>query len=327
MTPFKTRCLSTALNSATNILQSYRHDPAARFPFSRRWLKPSLSLPRIQGDFPPALVYHRALRPPAPVTHITKQFHTTLRQTVIHQHSFVQKTLYQRVEAAGHWRQDLFFLLLPQRTGGAADPAAQPVRAARVFLRIFSGEGARRELLPFYSGVVRSVLREEQERYKSRPSQAVSLIWTLFGRPNAFRTLTRFYLSAAQKLGSSYFPALNSRNTLFLAAGIVLHSRLYRQYVRQLWDSEAASIPLRYAVHERTVTSGLLRFPAAPPSREVIRRLIDSAGETRPAPEPLLPRPQPEVRLSEDDFQALVRDVAYSLNRRSRLERLQKGGI
>ena len=103
--------------------------------------------------------------------------------------------------------------------------------------------------------------------------------------------------------------------------------RVFRQYVRQLWDSEAASIPLRYAVHERTVTSGLLRFPAAPPSREVIRRLIDSAGETRPAPEPLLPRPQPEVRLSEDDFQALVRDVAYSLNRRSRLERLQKGGI
>ena len=31
--------------------------------------------------------------------------------------------------------------------------------------------------------------------------------------------------------------------------------------------------------------------------------------------------------MPEDDFQALVRDVAYSLNRRSRLERLQKGGI
>jgi len=259
------------------------------------------------------------------VTHITKQFHTTLRQTVIHQHSFVQKTLYQRVEAAGHWRQDLFFLLLPQRTGGAADPAAQPVRAARVFLRIFSGEGARRELLPFYSGVVRSVLREEQERYKSRPSQAVSLIWTLFGRPNAFRTLTRFYLSAAQKLGSSYFPALNSRNTLFLAAGIVLHSRLYRQYVRQFWDSEAASIPLRYAVQERAAAAVLFGFPEAPPVRETLRRLLDSEEEERPAPQ--LAPPQTEVRLSEADFRALVRDVASSLNRRSRLEQLQKGGV
>ncbi|WP_204466196.1 hypothetical protein, partial [Bifidobacterium pullorum] len=68
---------------------------------------------------------------------------------------------------------------------------------------------------------MRSVLREEQERYKSRPTKAISLIWNLFGQPNAFRTLTRFYLGAVEKLGTNYFPALNGPNALYLAAGVV----------------------------------------------------------------------------------------------------------
>lgn len=257
--------------------------------------------------------------------------HNTLRQTVVHLHpvSVFRHTTCQ-VSSVQLLRTDAFLFVLSQhprlQTGFEADPS-RPTQAAQRIVHIFSKESAQRQLRPFYSAVVRSVLREEQDRYRSKPSQAISLIWNLFGRRQAFRTLTRFYLGAVEKLGSNYYPALTGPNALYLAAGVVLHSRVYQRYVRQLFSHGQDLIPMRYAAHERVVADDLIRLLTvrhALPSREALEQLMDSGRETH-RPE-VVEQPY-EMRLSGADFRALVQGVATSLSRQTRLESLRRGGM
>lgn len=269
---------------------------------------------------------------PAPVT-VPQEIHNTIYQSVVHVHRTTLQHIRQQIHAASYLRQDAFLFVLPRLAaylpGERLDPA-QPTRAAHTLIRIFSKESAKREMRPFYSDVVRSVLREEQDRYKTKPTKAISLIWNLFGQHNAFRTLTRFYLGAVEKLGSNYFPALTGQNALYLAAGVLIHSRVYQRYIHQIWSQENRGLPLRYASKEVPLTEELMRLPVARrtflPSREELERMVRvSDQEHTPAASP--PQPTPEVRLSESDFRALVRGVTNSIGRQTRLESLRKGGM
>ena len=282
------------------------------------------------------LVHRRArAAPPAPAKP-AQVIHNTVYQTVVHVHQTTLRHIRRQINAASYLRQDAFLLVLPQpaaRPGGDRLDPARPTRAAQTLLKIFSKESARREMRPFYNDVVRGVLREEQERYKSRPTRAISLIWNLFGQHNAFRTLTRFYLGAVDKLGSNYFPALSGANSLYLAAGVLMHSRVYQRYIHQIWSQEAHALPLRYTSREGTVTEELLRLPAAKrtflPSRDELERMVRSVDQERTstAVPAAAPAPAPEVRLSQSDFRALVRGVTSSIDRQTRLEALRKGGL
>lgn len=241
----------------------------------------------------------------------------------IHQH-----ILHQAV--AQYLRTDAFLLLFPpqlQRRGTELEAdLARPTRTTQRLLHIFSMDSAQRLLRPFYSDVVRRVLGEEQERYRSRPGQAISLIWNLFGRQQAFRTLTHFYLSAVERLGSHYYPALQGQNALYLAAGVVLHSQLYRRYVRQLWRQEENVIPLqgvryRQEVADRVLDLQMTRRTLLP--RKPLERMAQLQEREEPQQEPV--RAQ-ELHLSEADFRALVQGVALSLGRQTRIETLRRGG-
>lgn len=253
-----------------------------------------------------------------------------IRQTVVNLYRVSHHHVLHKAAAIQYLRTDAFLLLLPpllRREGREAETDRyRPTRTAQRLIHLFSKESAKRQLRPFYSDIVRSVLKEEQDRYKSRPTQAISLIWNLFGRQQAFRTLTRFYMSAVEKLGTNYYPALHGQNALYLAAGVVLHSRIYQRYVRQLWNRESTDIPMRYAYHEQSLTEDLLKLQVARrmlPPREPLEKMVQAQQETRPAPEAAQVR---EVHLSEADFRALVQGVASSLGRQSRLEALRKGG-
>lgn len=284
------------------------------------------------------LLYKRLALPPPPPVIPRQNVHNTIYQTVVHLHQTTLQHIHRQIHAASYLRQDAFLLVLPQlapqqvRQDGL-DPS-RPTRAAHTLLRIFSRESAKRELRPFYSDVVRSVLREEQERYKSRPTKAISLIWHLFGQQNAFRTLTRFYLGAVEKLGTNYFPALNGPNALYLAAGVVMHSRVYQRYIHQFWTQESQYLPLRYTAREAPVLDDLMHLTVARrailPSRETLERMVrsvDRGDQQAPATEPISTPASHEVRLSEADFRALVRGVTNSLGRQARLESLQRGGL
>lgn len=275
---------------------------------------------------------HRRLRPAPPPALPPREVHNTIYQSVIHLHQTTLQCIRQQIHTASYLRQDAFLFVLPQLAAqvrsDALDPA-QPARVAHTLLRIFSKESAKREMRPFYGDVVRGVLREEQERYKSRPTKAISLIWNLFGQHNAFRTLTRFYLGAVEKLGSNYFPVLTGQNAIYLAAGVLIHSRVYQRYIRQIWSHENRGVPLRYISREAPITEELLRLPVARrtflPTREELERIVrPSEPEQPPAAEP---RPAPEMRLSESDFRALVRGVTSSIGRQTRLETLRRGGM
>lgn len=271
---------------------------------------------------------HRRVRPAAPPPpRETKIIRNTVHQTVVHIHQTVLNQ--SRITTVRHLRRDAFLLLLPQIQPRPREPdyLSRPTRSAKMLVRIFSRESARRELRTFYSDVVRGVLKEEQERYRSRPTKAISLIWNLFGRPHAFQTLTRFYLSAVERLGSSSFPALNSPNALYPATGVLTHSRLYRRYVYQIW-SRSGIVP-RYAVHTDSTAEDLVQLPVARrgllPSRQAVERLIQESGSGQ-ARQAEAPVSEQEPRLSEREFRALVRGVTAALSRQSRLESLQQGG-
>lgn len=269
---------------------------------------------------------HRRVRPAAPPPpRETKIIRNTVHQTVVHIHQTVLNQ--SRVTTVRHLRQNAFLLLLPRIQPRPREPdyLSRPTRSAKLLVRIFSRESARRELRPFYSDVVRGVLKEEQERYRSRPTKAISLIWSLFGRPHAFRTLTRFYLSTVERI--NYVPALNGPNALYLATGVPAHSRLYRRYVYQIWSR--SGIAPRYAVHTDSTAEDLAQLSVARrgllPSRQAVERLIQESGggQARQAEAPSSER---EPHLSEREFRALVRGVTAAISRQSRLESLQQGG-
>lgn len=273
------------------------------------------------------LVYRRV---PVPVRERPPQkiIRQTIRQNVIHIHqTILNRYVRQNFMAAHYLRQDAYMLLLPPAVGRArveSDDLSRPGRAARRLRRLFSGESVRRELRPFYGEVVRGVLREEQERYRSRPTQAISLIWDLFGRRQAFRTLTRFYMSVVERLGGNYYPALSSSNALFLAANVLLKSRVYRQYVRNFHYREGEALTARYLPRQRLDAGelSLLAVRRAAPLRETVEEAARQNGQTGPRVEDSAQR---GARMDEAQFRALVRDVARSLEREARLERLRRG--
>lgn len=271
---------------------------------------------------------HRRMRPAAPPPpRETKIIRNTVHQTVVHIHQSVLNQ--SRITMVHHLRQDALLLLLPQIQSRPREPdyLSRPTRSAKMLVRIFSRESARRELQPFFSDVVRGMLKEEQERYRSRPTKAISLIWSLFGHPHVFRTLTRFYLSAVERL--NYVPALNGPNALDLATGVLTHSKLYQRYFYQKWNRADSGIALRYSVHTGGMAEDLMRLPVARrgvlPSRQAVERLIQESGggQARQAEASVSER---EPRLSEREFRALVRGVTAALSRQSRLESLQRGG-
>lgn len=278
---------------------------------------------------------HRRTAPPRAPAPPRPNIYNTVHQTVIHLHQINPRQSHRQIITAGCPRKDALPFLLPPLTAPGGQPdqpdPARPAQAARALIHIFSKESAKRELRPFFGGVVRGVLREEQERYKSRPTKAISLIWNLFGQHNAFRTLTRFYLGAVDKLGSGYFPALSGANSLYLAAGVLMHSRVCRRYIHQIWSQETHAVSLRYTSREEAVTEDLLRLPVAKrtflPSRDELERMVRSVDQKRADTAAAAPAPAPEVRLSESDFRALVRGVTNSIDRRTRLDALRKGGL
>lgn len=266
---------------------------------------------------------------PAPPKAPPPVVHQTVRQTILNLSQVTHNHILHKTSAIQYLRSDAFLLLppAPRRESRALEPdPSRPTRTARRLIRLFSMVSAQRQLRSFYSGIVRSVLREEQDRCKSRPTQAISLIWNLFGRQQAFRTLTRFYLSAVEKLGSNYYPALHGQNALYLAAGVVLHSQVYQRYVRRIWNREPTGIPLRYTPHESPAPDEVWTLRTVRrvlPPREPLEEMVHAEHPDRPAREVGPPR---EVRLSEADFRALVQGVASTLGRQTRLEALRKGG-
>lgn len=312
------RSLLTGLNLVTSTWRSRRYKPR----------KVSLSRAgqhTCQGRGLDLVVpVRRRQPPPAPV----QVHHTVLQQRIVQVVCRQQVVLSRQSRHFQSFQTNAFFLVsLPSRQEKSPEPPdlSRPTYTARRLLRLFSMESARRQFQPFYSRMVRSVLREEQERYRSRPTQAISLIWNLFGRQQAFRTLTRFYLSAVERLGTNYYPALHDQNSLYLAAGVLLHSQVYQRYVRRLWNRDPSPQSWQYARQEQTVTDEVLKLQVARrilPSREEVERLV----ETQPAPKrPAPSAPARQLRLSESDLRALVQGVSTTLERRERLEALRKG--
>lgn len=284
-------------------------------------------LARIRRQAGDVNLIYRRVRPTAPPPlRETKIIRNTVHQRVVHIHQTVLNQ--PRITTVRYPRRDALSLLPLRIWSRPREPdyLSRPTRSAKMLVRIFSRESARRELRPFFSDVVRGVLKEEQERYRSRPTKAISLIWSLFGRPHAFRTLTRFYLSVVERLGSS-FPALNGPNALYLAAGVLAYDRFCRRYVYQMWNR--SGIAPRYAVHTGGTAEDLAQLPVArlglPPSRQAVERLIRESGSGQ-AGQAEAPASEREPRLSEREFRALVRGVTAALSSQSRLESLQRGG-
>ena len=134
-------------------------------------------------------------------------------------------------------------------------------------------------------------------------------------------------MSAVEKLGSNYYPALHGTNELYLAAGVVMNSQIYRRYVQKLWNHEQSPVPLRYAHHQQALTEDILDLQVA---RRILppQEPLEEAVQTQSAPSPAQEAPRmPEVHLSEADFRALVQGVASSLGQHTHLETLRRGGI
>ncbi len=131
---------------------------------------------------PPALVLRRE-RPRTLKTVVERR---TVSQTVVHNH--ITQVLCQKV----HPRRDTVYRLLPPaRTETAGEERSRPTLWARRLVRLFSIESARQELRPFFHTVVQNVLDGERERVKSRPEQAVSLVFRMLGETYFLQTLDR----------------------------------------------------------------------------------------------------------------------------------------
>lgn len=108
--------------------------------------------------------------------------HNTVRQTVIHLHQENRlHILSQAVPPARALRA-----LRPPWAGSApsrpeADDPSRPARAARRLARLLGAESARQVMKPLFRDMLRTVLREERERWHSRPGQTLCVLWGLMG--------------------------------------------------------------------------------------------------------------------------------------------------
>lgn len=92
----------------------------------------------------------------------------TVRQTVVHLHQ------------ASH-RHSLIQVLPSSPARPEGEDPSRPARAARRLARLLGAESARQALRPLFRDVLRTVLREERERWHSRPGQTLCVLWGLMG--------------------------------------------------------------------------------------------------------------------------------------------------
>ncbi len=248
-------------------------------------------------------------QPPAP-----RIIQNTVHQTVVHLHQTTHQHILNRLSAAEGGRGSTTLLVrqtaIQPADGGAMD-ASRPTLAARRMLRILSTESARQTLRPFYQQMFRELLIREREEYSGRPARSLLLVRRMLGRRQTLTTLRRFYRQTAENL-----------------EGSILHSLVYRRYVRHIQQDGGVGLSLRYAGRELAVSEDLRHLPAArqsplfprPPECEPDREPAERRAEAAPAA-------AAGLRLSGADFQALVRGVADALGRQNRLESLRRGGM
>lgn len=263
---------------------------------------------------PPELVYRTArplARPvPPPVPRI---IHNTVHQTVVHLHQTTHQHILNRLSAAKDPRGNTTLLVRQAAAGPAPDgptDESRPALAARRMLRVLSTESARQALRPFYREMLQGLLEEKREEYRGRPAHSLLLVQTALGRRRTLDALRRFYRQIVNQMERSS-----------------LQSLIYRGSVRHIWRDETGGLTYRYARRETDGPEGFCRLQAAkrvsapipPPEREEPRE----PEKRRPDPPPA----ERGLRLTDREFQVLVRGVADALGRQSRLESLRRGGM
>lgn len=144
----------------------------------------------------------------------------------------------------------------------------------------------------------------------SRPAWTAQRLLRVLSMESARRTLQPFYRDMFRGFWTQEREAYRSRPSQAL------------ETLRRLC---LETVHTRYTTQELIVLEELHYLP---PVREAPVHLEQqkntSVGREAPPPAPL---PVGRFRLEEDEFQALVRNVAGALNRQSRLERLRLGGM
>lgn len=308
----KIRSLSTGLNSVTSICLS-RQSSIARLSGGAGLSRTGRHSRMARGQ---ELVYRnmrplvQSVPPPAP-----RIIQNTVHQTVVHLHQTTHQHILHRLTAAGDRQGNMTLLVRQAAVQPVPDSAAddtRPALAARRMLRVLSTESARQTLRPFYRQLLQELLDREREEYRSKPAQSLLLVQRILGRHQTLTTLRRFFRRTTERLD-----------------GAILHSILYRRYVRRIRQDEEDGLLCRYARRDLSVPEDLRSLsaakryafpPQAPPGREPER-------ETQAEPQRSVTVPAGGFPLSGGEFQLLVRGVAEALDRRNRLDSLRRGGM
>lgn len=264
---------------------------------------------------PPELVYRtarplaRPAPPPAP-----RIIQNTVHQTVVHLHQTTHQHILNRLSAARDPRGSTALLVRQTAVGPPPDgptDESRPALAARRMLRVLSTESARQALRPFYRELLQGLLEEKREEYRGRPAHSLLLVQTLLGRHRTLDALSLYHRQVVNQ---------NSEYSL--------QTLIHRWSVRHIWREEPGVLVHRYARREPDGPEELCRQPEAkrppaptpPPEPEEPRE----PEKRRPEPPPPAER---GLRLTDREFQVLVRGVADTLGRQSRLESLRRGGM
>lgn len=305
----KIHSLSTGLSSITSICLSRRSSIArlsggAGLSRAGRHSRTALSQELVYRNTRPLV---QPVQPPAP-----RIIQNTVHQTVVHLHQTTHQHILNRLSAARDGQGNTMLLVKQtamQPASASAIDDSRPALAARRMLRVLSTESARQTLRPFYRNVLQELLERERDEYRNKPAQSLLLVQSMLGRHQTLTTLRRFYRRTTEQLDSSVF-----------------HSLIYRKYIRHIQQDGEGGFVHRYVNRELSVPEDLRLLPVAkrlppppPPEHETVRE-----------PQTALPKPSPPpaygLRLSNNDFQMLVRGVADVLGRQSRLNSLRRGG-
>ena len=248
------------------------------------------------------------VHPPAP-----RIIQNTVHQTVVHLHQTTHQHILNRLSAARDGQGNT--TLLVKQTAMQPAPASaiddsRPALAARRMLRVLSTESARQALRPFYRNVLQELLERERDEYRNKPAQSLLLVQSMLGRHQTLTTLRRFYRRTTEHLDSS-----------------VVHSLIYRKYIRHIQQDGEGGFVHRYVSRELSVPKDLRlllvakRLPPSPPPPEYRTDREPQAEPQKPTP------PVNGLHLSSSDFQILVRGVADALGRQNHLHSLRRGGM
>lgn len=263
---------------------------------------------------PPELVYRTArplawpAPPPAP-----RIIQNTVHQTVVHLHQTTHQHILNRLSAARDPRGNTALLVRQTAVGPASGgpmDESRPALAARRMLRVLSTESARQALRPFYRELLQGLLEEKREEYRGRPAHSLLLVQTLLGRRRTLDALSLCYRQFVNQIIESSLQTL-----------------IHRWSVRHIWREEPGGLTHRYARREPDGPEELCRLPEA---KRVSAPIPPPEPEERREPEKRRPEPSPVergLRLTDREFQVLVRGVADALGRQSRLESLRRGGM